>query len=282
MTRNLMFYCYPRTAGQRWRRSVNHLLARWSIFTGRKLVTISVDPCCDNPDDVIEAFGDRGCEFRVVENVPGLQEAAHFGPMLRDLETSDPEEITLYAHAKGCTHPDKNAPSHLWCDAMAAACTDYEQLIDCAMKRGNVCGAFRVHSGWGFPGYHDWHFAGTYFWYRNSRALELGIRDCQPVFYGAEALPGAFPKEESVCLFFDNTNSHDLYQLDFWQTNVGPSLKWWHKNLQKCGLTPLAETSSEGRQRNAPRCPLARRGGSIDMNGRAGFGRGREAETERV
>jgi hypothetical protein len=129
---------------------------------------------------------------------------------------------------------------------MAAACLDYPRLIDCAMQRANVCGAFRVHAGWGFPGYHDWHFAGSWYWVRNARAIELGARDCQPVFYGTEAFPGAFPKEESVCLFYDNANSGDLYQNAFWQDTVAPSMEWWRKSLIAAGATPFAKMARTG------------------------------------
>ncbi len=206
-------------------------------------------------------FVDRDCEFKIVENLidptraafrgmqGGLQEAAHFGSMLQDLKTTDPETITLYCHAKGSTHADADAPSHKWCDAMATACLDFPQLLDCVFQSGkNIAGAFRVHAGWGFPGYHDWHFAGSWYWFRNSRASELGLQDCQPVFYGTEAWPGAFPKDEGFCLFKDNTTSGELYQNDFWRDSIAPSLKWWQKSLKKQGLMPLCESRVDFRE----------------------------------
>lgn len=244
MIRHLLMHIYPRRHGGRWRRSVAHLLAgyRWGQLTGRKLISVATDECCDRLADVRDAFGPRaaGIEFHETANEPGLQEVVSFGRLLRQLGTCGPDEIALYAHAKGCTHADHEAPSHKWLDAMAAACLDYPPLIDCAFATCNIAGAFRVLSGWGFPGYHDWHFAGTWYWFRPARAAELGLHDAQPVFYGTEAWPGGFPRDEGACLFFDNTNSADLYQNPFWEHTVGPAFLRWRERLAGCGLCPLA------------------------------------------
>lgn len=261
MIRNLIYYCYPRSAGQKWRRSVDHLLARWPIFTGRKIVTIATDRCCDEPWEVMQAFGRDAyseIEWIEAENLidpnraafrgmqGGLQEAAHFGKMLQMLETTDPDEITLYCHAKGSTHASDDAPSHKWLDAMAAACLDYPELVDCAMRRGNCAGALRVRVGWNFDGYAGTqHFAGSWYWFRNSRVLELGFRDCPQVFYGTEGFPGMFPFDETVCLFMDNENSGELYQNEHWTKIVGPALEYWRASLAKCGLTPLSKRAAE-------------------------------------
>ncbi len=237
--RNLICHIYPRRCGK-WRRTVAHLLAHWDQFDGRKIIAVAIDPCTDGTDDVMRAFGDVANEIEWIPQFNNvlLQEVASFGLLMRRVEQEP--GITLYCHAKGATHASRNAASHKWCDAMAAACLEYPQLVDCAMKRGNICGAFRVDSGWGFPGYHNWHFAGTWYWFRQSRAVDLGALDAQPVFYGTEAWPGVFLKTESVCLFMDGTNSHVLYQPDYWRTNITPSLKWWRKSLEKCGLRQLA------------------------------------------
>jgi len=239
VTRNLICHIYPRSCGK-WRRTVAHLLARWQQFDGRKVVAIAVDGCCDDPEDVIEAFAPAGktVEFIVKQNDPGLQEVASFLPMLERV-INEPG-ITLYCHAKGATHESDDAASHKWCDAMATACLDYPRLVDCAMTRGNVAGAFRSHGLWSFPGYHNWHFAGTWFWFKSARALELDWRNVHPNFMGVEAWPGIFPTDESSCLFYDNANTAHLYDNGFWADNIAPAMGYWRQSLAKCGLVPLA------------------------------------------
>ncbi len=142
MIRNLAFYCYPRQCGM-WRNTVNHLLANWNIFTGRKIITISWDECCCDPEEVVSAFDGLDCELHIVDNVPSLQETAHFLPMLEMLESRNPNECTSYIHAKGSTHADPKAASHLWCNAMATANLEYPELVECALSRYGIVGAFR-------------------------------------------------------------------------------------------------------------------------------------------
>ena len=232
-----------------WRKTVEHLLANWRQFDGRKVVSIATDQCCDDADGVIEAFGDVAGEIEFIEreNIKPLQEVASFVPMME--RVIDEPGITLYCHAKGCTHHDPRSPSHKWRDAMAAACLEYPELVDCAFEDGaNICGAFRSHGLWAFPGYHNWHFAGTWFWFRNARALELEWRNVHQSFEGVEAWPGIFPVDESCCLFFDNANTAHLYWLSFWRENVTSALAYWRKSLSAVGLTPLAEN-------DRTRCP---------------------------
>jgi hypothetical protein len=234
MTRNLICHIYPRRCGK-WRRTVAHLLDRWSQFDGRKIITIACDRCCDPASDVQRCFMEHWgtCEFIVRQNQPGLQEVPSFLPMMERV-IGEPG-ITFYCHAKGSTHEDDDAASHKWCDAMADACLSYPALVDRCFERGaNICGAFRSHGLWSFPGYHNWHFAGTWFWFRNSRAAELDWRNVHQNFMGIEAWPGIFPLEESACLFFDNANTAHLYSPDYWKTNITPALKWWHGKLAKC------------------------------------------------
>ena len=172
--------------------------------------------------------------------MPELQEVATFLPMMERI-IREPG-ITFRCHAKGATHADDAAASHKWRDAMAAACLDYPELVDCCFATGaNIAGAFRSHGLWAFPGYHNWHFAGTWFWFRNERARRLDWRNVHPNFMGVEAWPGLFPLGESRCLFFDNANTAHLYDNEFWRTNITPALGWWRKSLASCGLEPGAD-----------------------------------------
>lgn len=237
--RNLIVHCYPRKSGM-WRRTVNHLAARWPIFTGRKIITIAGDDSCDEPEDVIAAFP-IGCEFIIKLNNRPLQEVASFVPMLERIESRDANEITTYVHCKGSTQPAGHA-SHLWCDGMAAANLDYPQLLDRYFDHGaNVVGAFRSHGLWAFPGYHNWHFAGTWFTFRHSRIFgELNWRNVHPNFMGVEAWPGIVPMSESGCMFFDNADTAHLYSPEFWRQNILPSMSGWRAGLENAGVRPFA------------------------------------------
>jgi hypothetical protein len=235
----LVVHCYPRKSGK-WRRTLAHLTAgdRWAQFTGRKIVSVAHDECCDDPDDVCNVWPAE-CEFIVRPNDRPLQEVANFLPMLERVASIDRDEFTTYVHCKGATQPDGHA-SHLWCDGMAAANLDYPRLLECCFANGaNIAGAFRSHGLWNFPGYHNWHYAGTWFTFRHSRIFgQLDWRNIHQNFMGVEAWPGIVPAAESACLFFDNADTAHLYSNEFWRDIITPSLAWWHRSLQQCGLTP--------------------------------------------
>lgn len=243
MRRNLTVFCHPRKSGK-WRRTLAHLIAgnRWLQFTGRKIIHVAYDDCCTPPDEVMSEWPAE-CEFIVQPNDAYLQEVAGFLPMMEQVESTDSDECTTYVHCKGSTQPDGHA-SHLWCDAMAQANLDYPKLVKCALQRGSICGAFRSHGLWGFEGYHNWHFAGTWFTFRHDRIFgELNWRNVHPNFMGVEAWPGIVPVRESVCLFYDNANTAHLYDVGFHQANIQPALGYWHQNLAKCGLVKASTFS---------------------------------------
>jgi hypothetical protein len=250
--RNLICHIYPRRKGGKWRRVVEHLRQRRSQFDGLRLVTVATDDHCDSASEVVDAFGDFECEFRFRKNLAGLGEVAGFIPMLE--RVIDEPGITFYCHSKGATHPDESSAAHLWCDAMAEICLDYPGIVDAALTGAATCGAFRSFGWWHHPGYHGWHFAGTFYWFHNERARQKPWSRVVRDFYGVEAWPGIFPPEESVCLFYDKANGSELYCHDLWRERVTPALGWWRKRLAQCDLSPAsAASASTARQASEAR-----------------------------
>lgn len=241
-----MLFLYPRSAGQKWRRTVEHLKGRWSLFDGRKTIAVAVDSTTDDPGDVVAAFGDRSIDYHVCKNTD-LQEIQPFAYLLESVQREP--GITLYAHGKGSTHLENQA-SHVWCDAMAEACLDYPGLVDCCLKSAATCGAFRSLQPIGnSPS--PWHFAGTWFWFRNRDLFSRRWGDFEQVFWGTESYPGRhFTKNESACLFYDDAHTAHLYNVDWWRAHIAPALRAWRVRLARCGLRPLCE--------NPPVCDLFR------------------------
>src|SRR5690349_12160318 len=119
MTRNLIAHIYPRSCGQKWRRTADHLLHRWRQFDAKRIISVAVDGTTDTLDDVRRALND-GVEFIEVWST-GLQEVGSFGRLMERVQSCPPDDVTYYVHAKGAAHAGKNRnrASHLWCDAMA-------------------------------------------------------------------------------------------------------------------------------------------------------------------
>lgn len=235
MTRHLMMHLYPHPCGK-WRRSVAHLLARWPIFTGRRIVAVALDDCTDTLDDVRAAFGWAEVEFLPVKN-SHRQEVVSLGKTLAML--ADEPGITFRCHSKGCTHPSDAAASHLWADAIFESCLDYPPLVECALQVSHVCGAFRSTQPVGHPAHSPaWHFAGSCFWFRNDELFRRDWRQIDNVLWGAESYPGwKFGIHESTCLFFDHAETGHLYDPQFWAQAITPGLRFWRNALKRCGLS---------------------------------------------
>ena len=234
--KNLAMHVYPKSDPGHWRRGVEHVRQRLSQFTGRRLVSVAIDTSTDTAAEVERAFGGE-VEIREVFN-DGTQEMVSF-PWLMSQLIDDSDDVTFYCHAKGCTHATNNA-SHLWCDAMAAACLDYPALVDWCLKSKPICGAFRSRQQVG-TSLASFHFAGTWWWVRNR---DLHARDWQrsdPEFWGAESYPGVhFSPTESACLFFDRAETAHLYHLDWWQSVVCPAFRSWRAEFDRRGIKPVA------------------------------------------
>ena len=199
-------------------------------------MSVAVDESTDSVEAVHDAFEDDSIEVMPVDNT-SLQEVQSLFPLLSGI-SSEPG-ITLYCHAKGCTHTDDSAASHAWRDAMASACLDYPKLIDCAMEKFLVCGAFRSRQRVALSPA-QYHFAGTWWWFRNDALFSRDWTSIEGAFWGAESYPGVkFSHDESCCLFFDYAGTAHLYSPDYWRRHIGPSFRAWRGRLNQCGLRPL-------------------------------------------
>ena len=238
--RNLICHLYPRAAGGHWRSTVHHLLARWQQFDGKKTVAIACDPTTDSPEEVATEFGDAANEITFIPFCnTHLQEVQGITPLLESVQHAP--GITLYCHGKGATHLDPAAASHAWRDTMAAACLDYPSLVDCCLKDAGICGTFRSMQPIATSPA-QWHFAGTWFWFRNDLLFSKNWWDFEVSFWGVESYPGGpgrFQKHESRCLFFDNAQTGHLYHPWFWRKTLGPAFRTWRERLAKCGELPL-------------------------------------------
>jgi hypothetical protein len=235
--KHLVMHVYPKADPGHWRRAVRHVRARLSQFTGRRLVSVAVDTSTDRAADVCREFGGE-VEIREVHN-DGTQEMVSF-PWLMESVVDNSDDLSFYCHAKGCTHSE-NQSSHLWCDAMASACLDYPAMIDFAMDRKHIAGAFRSRQQVGLSKA-GFHFAGTWYWFRNRVLYGRDWHRSDPEFWGAESYPGIhFSPEESACLFFDRAETAHLYSLPWWQTVVCPAYRLWRAGFNARGIKPLAD-----------------------------------------
>lgn len=230
--RNLACHILPRSAGHQWRRTVEHLNRRWSLFNGRKIVAIALDDDCDPAADVRRAFDDQSIEFLEFQNDPRLGESLTFVPSLEPLQSLRADEFTFRCHAKGSTWARDESISHLWADVMFSTCLDCPELIDAALEEHALCGSMRI---WERPsGY--WIYAGSFYWLRHDRVFSRNWRNIPWNWMGAEDWPGAnFSIEETACLFLDQCGDVP-YDHAYWQLVVLPALRYWEQRVEATGL----------------------------------------------
>lgn len=235
VTRNLIAFCYPRQTGH-WRAWARHLRARWQQFDGIKAIAVAYDDSTDDLGDVQAELPDESIRWHYGPNTP-LQEVQPLAWLLESVERAP--GITLYCHAKGASHADPASASHVWRDAMAEACLDYPQLVNCALEDAATCGAFRSTQPIGHSP-SPWHFAGTWWWVRNDALFRRNWGDFEQVFWGAESYPGRhFGIHESRCLLFDGAQTAHLYSGAWWRDYIGPAIHNWRAALRRCGQVPI-------------------------------------------
>ncbi len=229
VVRNLLWYCYPRSGNGVWQRNVGQLLKRIRLFNGRRVVAIATDSTTDPAQHVIDQFGDRVHEFIEIPNDPHLREVAAFLDLVGRVETQDPRHITFYGHAKGTTRrPNDTAAAGHWADVMYQTCLDFPALVEEQLKRFHVTGSFKNH-GPAFVGSSShFHYAGSFFFFRNKELFKRDWRNIDVEWYGSESAPGKwFKPEEGGSLFLPNTGAFTLYNEASYQATVLPALEKW-------------------------------------------------------
>lgn len=209
-----------------WTFHVEQLKRYLAVFNGRKVITVAVDDRSVTAAEVEAALGCSDITWRVVQNDPKLWETAAFPGMLELVENINPDEFTFYAHAKGVRRPDwaiENA--RIWSGTMYFLNLSSEKMTDRILSEHDGLGCYR-HQDLNFAG-SDWHYSGTYFWFRNSVVFSKNWRDICPHLYGVEGWIGKHVDfNRSYCLIPPNVT-------DTWGTEI----KWNCLDVMRQHLT---------------------------------------------
>jgi hypothetical protein len=238
-TRNLLYHAAPFSGnGAPWRRGVKNIMDRLPLFNGRRVVAIMTGPGMDPPGEVRRAFG-GDAEFIEMPNVPGGNHAAgreviSFLPLFEAIANTSPTEATFYGHTKGATQNNGHT-AHLWGDVMAELCLDYWPVVDRLLREFPVAGSFRKNvKAWsahdGFDSASDWHYSGSFFWFRHDQLFSKpDWRRIDQFYSGIESYPSLhFGREDAGVIFEPQTQvGSPLYLWDYWATHVLPRLATW-------------------------------------------------------
>ena len=224
MKRNLIYHVMP--YGQyRW--NIDQLLQRWDVFDGQKFIGIVTGQEMDDPDDVRRMFPGNNVTFAVYPNDRQRGEAVTFNPIMRTLcgwPFEKPyEQATFYAHTKGATRGEDEA-IRLWTEAMYHHNLDRVGEAMELLQSHVMVGAFKRYGKFEVLGPTvDWHYHGSFFWFRNYRVWAGPIHQAQEHRHGVEAFPGEVcVSQDAACIFADGLTETSMYNLDYARAILGP------------------------------------------------------------
>ncbi len=231
ITRNLLMFIYPK-AGPEWRRNVDQILQRRHLFNGKRIVAIAEDETTDSPTDVLESLKPLRAEIQTYRN--NIGEVVAFKSLLEAVQSTDPNTITYYCHAKGVTkqgNPGLVAVQK-WTNAMHETLLDGMDDVEDVIQSHAFVGTFRAigrQFGKQYRQFFNWHYPGTFYWFRNSDIFSLPAwADIKQFYYGSEAWPGTLvPVYQSAFTLADRSGLHELYFPEHWDAISQPRLDAW-------------------------------------------------------
>lgn len=216
MLRNLIYFICPFESNDEWRKNVIELKKYWSIFNGRKLISIATGDDLCNASEVESYIDFNDAEFVHVNNSEKLGEVVAFIPALKKLYSIEEKEVSFYAHAKGVS-PGKSDEEieavRIWRNLMYAYCLSDPIKIDAALSHYACAGSFAKYGTHHLPMPVKWHFSGTFFWFNHKQLFSKNWKTIENNRYGVEGyLPQFFSEKEMFCLFGDNPIHSNLYR----------------------------------------------------------------------
>ena len=234
--RHLTFHVYPVADYGAWQWNCDRLLKNSGLFNGRRIIAVATDQTTDSVSDVKRYLADFADEFVEVPNNSVLREGVTWLPMLEKLQSLDSQfDVTFSCHAKGVRHriePEDHPTGSTifpWTQAMWDTCSNWG-IVRPLLESHATVGSFRRIGGHPntINSFGEWHYSGTFYWWRNRDAFRRKWKEFPKTFFGTEAWPGIlFAKHEAGVVFGENVQ--DLYNFNYWTTEIEPKLKEWRE-----------------------------------------------------
>lgn len=230
--RHLAFHIYPAKGNTVWRRAIDQLKNRWSLFNGYKAIAVMQEDHLESFDKVKDYCKGLDADVFPLQNDGGLREVKSWGPLWEKiLSNANDQDFTFYGHAKGGTR--ENSPecmTHRWASLLYSLNLDYWPEIEKLLSKYPIVGAFKKN-GYGFQRNEGrFHYSGTFYWLRVKDFKEINGKFSPPmVWYGTECWPGmVFDVSQGGCIFGESCQSKlELYSPEYWKTTVQPEMTKW-------------------------------------------------------
>lgn len=242
--RNLLLYIYPVAGTGVWQRIIDEFTSRIDLFNGRIVLCVSQDGP-ESPPHALDAsrvpLGTDSAELvfeRFLRNARGrgsvktltvrnteLGETAHHNRIFAENFNLDPDSATLYAHSKGVTRRPGHM-AHRWRSVLLETLIDRYGCVEAALETKPVAGSFKkIGHGWG-NSRSNWHYSGSWFWFRDSALYARDWTRIEPFYGGIEAYPSLhFKSREAACVFHPClVRTANFYDSSYWSRYVDSDL----------------------------------------------------------
>lgn len=226
--RNLAFHLYPHREHKGWIGHLRRIAESGTKFNGKKVFGIALDEDTIPAEEVLMHLPLGSSPFFVL-NDPRYREMTTFGRMLRELQSDDPHEATFFAHNKGITHPG-NVNIASWNEMMYATCLDFPNAVNEVLRDYPVAGTFnKVGAGFKPGSWSDWHYSGSFLWFRHVPLFKQGWQNGDCDWYGVESWPSIVYRPENAGTIFlkGPIPLLDVYQDDCLAQRVFPAYIQW-------------------------------------------------------
>jgi hypothetical protein len=226
--KNLIYHIYPNKCDNIWKRNLDLLLEYIDIFDGRRVVAITIDSESDDAKVVQDYLAGVVIELMVFRNNSRVGEMTSFIPLLSQIESYNPNEITFRAHAKGVHRycKDKKAP-HLmeWVEMLYRTNLRFPEIVKDQLTSTAMTGSCRKFDMFDKK-QSKVSYSGSFYWFRNIFTFSREWYNVDSPRWGCESWPGKiFTKDETSCLFLDEAKS--MYSPIYWTETVKPQYEKW-------------------------------------------------------
>ena len=227
--RNLICHVWPALRNDSWRDTVSRIIDNIDLFNGRRIIGIVTDEATHAASVVKDAFFGYDVEFIELTNNPALREVVTLIPMLEAVESKAENEATFWCHVKGVTRGEETQ-CHRWRDVMFDSCLDWD-AVAAELSHHPAVGTFKK-VGRGFTSSDnfstsDWHYSGSFWWFRNAELFRRHWRKVDQIPYGVEPYPSLhFSVREAGALTAEGSVPEmNLYRKQYWDAAVDPLLR---------------------------------------------------------
>jgi hypothetical protein len=200
--RNCIYHVAALKTNDHWLRNVEQIKKRWDVFTGQRVIAYATGDAC-HPLAAVHASLPAATIIEV-PNDPRLREVASFGRLLREVASTNPNEVTFYAHTKGNSTAESIQASIRWRNAMYHYLMDDVEQVRRALCNHAFCGTHKIQWQDGNHPYPSglkigtWMHAGTFWWFRHDRVFTKDWQQIADDRYAAEAWPSTICAAEDA------------------------------------------------------------------------------------